>query len=71
MTLEVFAPGSTVMLGEIPALVNALTIRGTDDIQYNVVYWTNGIRYDIWVSSYEVSEKKASGRITLGLVNNG
>lgn len=62
-TIEVIAPGSTVLVGgDIEAVVLALSL-GRDGLQYKVAWWDGRTRTEQWVDQLEVcSRESAAGR---------
>jgi len=64
MTLEVFEIGSHVVIdGEIPAIVTAINVRGTEHrLQYEVTWWDERTRKSEWVEPFEIKPKDAKTR---------
>lgn len=61
--IEVFAIGSEVLLnGLIDARITGIMIR-EGNVQYEVVFWNDRERQEIWVGAWEVSSDSGMAAI--------
>lgn len=54
--MEIYPPGTEVLLGTLPAIINQVCIQGQQlTVTYQLVWWAGGNRKCEWVSSHEIN----------------
>jgi len=54
--------------GDAVGKTSAITIRGKNDIQYEVVIWNNNDRKSIWVNANEIQPAEERQPLKIGFV---
>lgn len=65
--MNVFAPGSTVMVGKIEVLILKVELLPKQVVHYQVVYWVDLERKEIWVSEIEVTAARVEKSVIFGV----
>jgi hypothetical protein len=69
--LKVIRPGTPVKVGAgVDGTVTAVFLRHSEYVEYEVVWWIGGIRYEAVVPEYEVCVEKDFKPIRIGFVGD-
>ena len=69
--MNVFKPGQPIYIHTsvnetIHALILSVQVNAKEAIAYEVVWWTNGIRYVEWVKPHEISNIISTSKMKIG-----